>query len=239
MAALCTPVAMAGPAHAATELCQPFDSLSVDGGRYIVQNNVWGASTPQCLSVDGTSFTVTRAEHNNATNGAPASYPSIYAGCHYGNCTTGSGLPRRLDQLNEAVSSWSTSSPDAGVYDVAYDLWFDPNPNPTGQNAGELMIWNKFRGAVQPVGTKVASGVSVAGTTYDVWAGNIGWNVISYVRTSATDAVTSLDLRAFARDAAARGSLDASWYLTSVQAGFEPWQGGQGLRTNSFSLNVR
>jgi hypothetical protein len=24
--------------------------------------------------------------------------------------------------------------------------------------------------------------------------------------------------------------------MTSVQAGFEPWTGGQGLRTNSFSV---
>ncbi|MFE6892573.1 glycoside hydrolase [Streptomyces sp. NPDC057694] len=232
--------AAASPATAsarATELCGAFDTLSVEGGKYTVQNNVWGASTAQCLSVDGTSFEVTRADHANPTNGAPASYPSIYAGCHYGACTTGSGLPLRVDAMNRVTSSWSTHSPANGVYDVAYDLWFDPDPQASGQNAGELMIWNKYQGPVQPVGQKTGN-VTVGGANYDVWTGNIGWNVISYVRTSPTDSVTDLDLKAFADDATARGSVHADWYLTSVQAGFEPWQGGAGLRTDAFSLSV-
>ncbi|MEV0844535.1 hypothetical protein AB0J21_01380 [Streptomyces sp. NPDC049954] len=230
------PAAVAAPA--ATELCGTFDSTQVDGGRYIVQNNVWGASTPQCISVDGTSFEVTRAEHANPTNGAPAGYPSVYAGCHYGNCTTGSGLPLRVDAMNSVTSSWSTSSPAEGSYNVSYDLWFDPTAQADGQNAGELMIWQKHQGPVQPIGTQTASGVAIGGATYDVWTGNIGWSVISYVRTSPADSVTGLDLRAFADDAAARGSIQREWYLNSVQAGFEPWQGGTGLRTNSFSVDV-
>ncbi|WP_328540244.1 GH12 family glycosyl hydrolase domain-containing protein [Streptomyces sp. NBC_00344] len=229
------PAAVAAPA--ATELCGTYDSTSVDGGRYIVQNNAWGASTPQCISVDGTSFEVTRAEHNNPTNGAPAGYPSIYAGCHYGNCTTGSGLPLRVDAMNKVTSNWSTTSPAAGVYDVAYDIWFDPTPSAAGQNAGELMIWQKYRGPVQPIGSRVAT-TTIGGVSYDVWTGNIGWNVISYVRTTPADSVTGLDVRAFADDAANRGSIQRSWFLNSVQAGFEPWQGGVGLRTGSFSVEV-
>ncbi|MDT7742209.1 MAG: hypothetical protein QOE59_1287, partial [Actinomycetota bacterium] len=38
------------------------------------------------------------------------------------------------------------------------------------------------------------------------------------------------------RDAMLRGVVKSNWYLTSVQAGFEPWTGGTGLRTNSFSV---
>ena len=33
-----------------------------------------------------------------------------------------------------------------------------------------------------------------------------------------------------------RGVVKSSWYMKSVQAGFEPWTGGPGLRTNSFSV---
>ena len=33
-------------------------------------------------------------------------------------------------------------------------------------------------------------------------------------------------------------SIDNSWYLTSIQAGFEPWSGGVGLGVDSFSANV-
>ena len=37
-------------------------------------------------------------------------------------------------------------------------------------------------------------------------------------------------------EGAARGKLPPEWYLTSVQAGFEPWTGGQGLTTTQFGV---
>jgi len=39
-------------------------------------------------------------------------------------------------------------------------------------------------------------------------------------------------------DAVSRGYIASSWYLISVEAGFELWHGGAGLATNSFSVNV-
>src|SRR3954469_4264295 len=84
-------VAGTRPVHAATRLCGATQTTAVNGGEYIAQNNVWGATTPQCVSVDGTSFTVDSSGHANATNGAPASYPSLFKGCHWGLCTYGSG----------------------------------------------------------------------------------------------------------------------------------------------------
>ena len=35
-----------------------------------------------------------------------------------------------------------------------------------------------------------------------------------------------------------RGYTKSSWYLIDVEAGFELWQGGAGLATNSFSVSV-
>jgi len=35
-----------------------------------------------------------------------------------------------------------------------------------------------------------------------------------------------------------RGYTKSSWYLIDVEAGFELWQGGAGLKTNSFSVSV-
>ncbi|PRX51494.1 glycosyl hydrolase family 12 [Prauserella shujinwangii] len=232
-------VTESGTQVAAELLCGKYDSTRVQQGRYIVQNNVWGADTAQCIDVGGTgaSFAVTTARHDKPTNGAPAAYPSVYAGCHYQNCTTGSGLPLRVDAMRSVSSSWSTSSPDQGVYNVAYDLWFDPQAGETGQNEAELMIWLKHRGSVQPVGSRVDT-VRLAGATWDVWQGNPGWNVISFVRTTPTDAVANLDLTAFTRHAVERGAVGRDWYLTSVQAGFEPWQGGAGLRTHAFSVSA-
>jgi len=56
--------------------------------------------------------------------------------------------------------------------------------------------------------------------------------------TTGTTSVRHLDLQALAADAVSRGYIASSWYLISVEAGFELWHGGAGLATNSFSVNV-
>ncbi|NUT98256.1 MAG: glycosyl hydrolase family 5 [Saccharothrix sp.] len=228
-------VALSPPeAAAATTICEKFGSTKVQGGRYVVQNNEWGASDGQCIEVSDNGFTITAGNHNVPTNGAPAAYPSIYAGCHYGNCSSGSGLPLQVNQFGTLSSSVSYRTA-SGSWNASYDLWFDPNPNQSGQNTGaELMIWGSHQGPPQPIGSQVGS-ASLAGTDWDVWVGNIGWNVISYVRRQTTDSL-NLNLTEFAQDAVRRGQVQTSWYLTSVQFGFEPWQGGPGLAVNSFSF---
>jgi cellulase/cellobiase CelA1 len=229
----------ASPAWAATQLCGATQTTSVNGGEYIAQNNVWGATTPQCISVDGTSFTVDSAGHANPTNGAPASYPSLFKGCHWGLCTSGSGLPAQVGTMPPVTSSWSTRQPGSGAYDVAYDLWYDTKPaTTTDPDGAELMIWLNSRGGVQPAGSRIATGVSLGGATWDVWYSRMNWNYIAYVRTYGTAAVSGLDLRAFTRDAVNRGYIQNSWYFIDAEAGFEIWQGGAGLATDAFSVTV-
>jgi hypothetical protein len=227
----------AQPASAAV-ICEKYGSQRIQNGRYIVQNNVWGADTTQCLDTTTSGFRITQANHNNATNGAPAAYPSVYFGCHYGNCTTGSGLPLQANTSAFANlrTSVSMSYPSSGTWNAAYDLWFDPTPRTNGQNTGaEIMIWLNRQGSIQPIGSRVAT-VSIAGSTWEVWFGNIGWNVVSYVRTAATSSL-SFTVEDFYRDAVNRGYAQRAWYLTSIQAGFEPWIGGAGLAVNSFSVS--
>jgi cellulase/cellobiase CelA1 len=230
-------VGVAPQSAQAVVTCEKFGTLAIQGGRYNVQNNVWGADTTQCLDTTSSGFTVTQANHNKPTDGAPAAYPSVYFGCHYGNCTGGSGLPLQANTGTFAGlrSSVSMSYPGSGTWNAAYDLWFDPTPRTNGQNTGaEIMIWLNRQGSIQPIGSRVGS-ANLAGATWDVWFGNIGWNVVSYVRTSAT---TSLDftINDFYSDAINRGHAQRAWYLTSVQAGFEPWIGGAGLAVNNFSV---
>jgi hypothetical protein len=231
---------VAVPAHADSQVCSQYGSLGIQGGKYIVQNNVWGDSTRQCITVTDTGFTVTSAVHNVPQNGAPAAYPSVYAGCHYGNCTSGSGLPLRVSDSRFATiaSSVSMSYPNnASVYDASYDVWFDPTARTDGQNTGaELMVWLNHTGAVHAAGRQVAT-VDIAGATWDVWYDNYGWNVVSYVRRTPTSSL-NFTVAAFYRDMLARGYAQNSWYLTSVQAGFEPWVNGTGLAVNNFSYSV-
>nr|WP_062341663.1 cellulose binding domain-containing protein [Herbidospora sakaeratensis] len=228
------------PAQAAPVICEKYGSTTVQSGRFVVINNVWGASTSQCIDVNQSGgFTIQSANHNNATNGAPASYPAIYAGCHYANCSSGSSLPMQASSGNfgNVRTSVSMSYPSTGTWDAAYDIWFDPTPRTDGQNTGaEIMIWLNHRGSVQPVGSQVGT-VNLAGGTWQVWFGNIGWNVISYVRTSAASSI-DFAVNTFYSDAVSRGYAQRSWYLTSVQAGFEPWVGGAGLTLNNFTYTT-
>ena len=233
------PVLATAPAHADTVICDQYGSTKIQNGRYVVQNNNWGDSTQQCITVTSTGFRVTTASHNKPQNGAPGAYPSIYAGCHYGNCSSNSGLPLQVSdgRFNTIQTSVSMSYPGSGVYDASYDIWFDPTPRTNGQNTGaELMVWLNHTGSVQPVGSRVAT-VNLAGGTWDVWYGNSGWNVVSYVRTSPTSSI-AFPVHTFYDDMVNRGYAQRSWYITSVQAGFEPWVGGVGLAVNDFSYSI-
>jgi len=91
-------------------------------------------------------------------------------------------------------------------------------------------------GPIQPVGSQVAT-ATINGATWNVWFGNSGWNVISYVRTSATTSL-NFTVNDFYTDAVNRGFAQRAWFLTSIQAGFEPWQGQTGLAVNAFSVST-
>jgi hypothetical protein len=230
----------APPASADTQICSKYGSTPIQGGKYIVQNNVWGDDTTQCINVTNTGFTVTSAVHNLPQNGAPAAYPSVYAGCHYGNCSSGSGLPLAVSDSRFATISTSVNMtyPNNGsVYDASYDVWFDPTARTDGQNTGaELMVWLNKTGSVHAAGSQVGT-VNIAGANWDVWYANYGWNVVSYVRQSPTSSI-NFTVSSFYKDMVNRGYAQNSWYITSVQAGFEPWVGGTGLAVNDFTYSI-
>jgi cellulose 1,4-beta-cellobiosidase len=234
-----------GSAHAATtSLCQ--SQTAPVGGSYIVQNNEWNSSASECVSTDGgADFTVANSSISNSTSGAPGGYPSIYQGCHWGNCSSGglTSTPIQVSSLTagKVTTSWSTTQPGgSNDYDVAYDIWFNQTPTTTGQpNGTELMVWLNHNGPVQPFGSVVASNVSIGGHTYNIWEGQQStWDTVSYVMTSGTTSVSNLDVGTLAQDMVSRGYTKSSWYLIDVEAGFELWQGGAGLATNSFSVNI-
>ncbi len=240
------PALAANPAAAVTTtLCQE-QTAPVSGGTYIVQDNEFDSSAPECVSTDGSAdFTVADSSINNATNGSPGAYPSVYQGCHWGNCSSG-GLtanPIAISSLTSGsvTTSWSTTQPGgSSAYDVAYDIWFNQTPTSTGQpNGSELMVWLNHNGPVQPFGSEVASNVGLDGHTYNIWAGaQSSWDTVTYEMTSPATSVGNLDIGSLAQDMVNRGYTKSSWYLIDVEAGFELWQGGAGLTTNSFSVTV-
>jgi cellulose 1,4-beta-cellobiosidase len=230
-----------------TSLCR-FASARVSSGAYIVQNNEYASSANECIRLgSGPAFTVTSSGIANATNGTPGAYPSVYFGCHWGTCTTGSIAlhPLRVSGLRSGlvVSNWSTTQPTArtDVYDVAYDVWVSRTPRTSAApNGSEIMIWLNHRGRVQPMGRQVAGNVRIGNRAYNIWysppAAPSSGDTISYVMTSPATSVTGLDIGNVIRNSASRGYTQASWYLIDVEAGFELWHGGVGLATRSFAV---
>jgi hypothetical protein len=224
-----------GATHVDTRICDKTETTTIQD-QYVVMNNVWGADSAQCIHVTDKGFTVT-ADHSKRTDGAPASYPAVYFGCHYTNCSHGTNLPMQVSKIRSATSSISYAYPTNGAYDAAYDIWLDPAPKEDGVNQQELMIWLNHQGGPQPVGSRTGT-VTLGGRSWDVWIGNNGMNdVVSYVASSP---VTSLNFSVldFINDIKTRSKVADSWYLTSIQAGFEPWTGGTGLAVTSFAASV-
>ncbi|MHC1561637.1 GH12 family glycosyl hydrolase domain-containing protein [Actinomycetospora sp. C-140] len=215
-------------------ICGKTESTPVAGGRFEVQNNAWGDDTPQCTTAFDTGFSVD-AQH--AKDSGPAAYPSIVMGCNYGTCTRDAPFPRPVADLGDIRSSWAVTTPRRGDYNVAYDVWLDPTPRREGANTGaELMIWLDRTDRVQPIGAERGT-VQIGDARWAVWTGeNQGTPVISYVREEATSQVLDLPITDFVTDATRRGVVQPTWFLTNIQAGFEPWIGGDGLTTDAFAL---
>jgi hypothetical protein len=58
------------------------------------------------------------------------------------------------------------------------------------------------------------------------------------VRALQRDHLDELPVSTFFNDAVSRGRAQRAWYLTSIQAGFEPWQGGVGLAVSNFLVTT-
>lgn len=220
----------------AVQLTGNYDTLIANN--YRVNNNVWNdAPGTQTLEASPTTcaFTVVFSNHTKPTNGAPASYPFILKGCHWGLCTPNNPLPRQLSGLNSASTNWLTTGAP-GTYNTSFDIWFNTTPTTTGQPDGqELMVWLNKQGSIQPIGSVVANNVSINGALWQVWHGGI---VTSYVRLNGATTVSGLELKNFMLDAQSRGYVNPAWYLISVEAGFEIWQGGTGLKSRLFTLSI-
>lgn len=210
---------------------------SLLGGRYKLQANEYNSGAPLTLSSDGhPAFTVTASGISVGNGGAPGAYPSVFRGCHWGNCTADSGMPisvAKVEQPGTVTTTDDTTTVSGGAWDDSYDIWWNSvatAENRTGDSL-EMMIWLNHTGPIRPAG-HVAATATVDGHQFTVWYSG---KTVSYVFTSPQDSV-NLDLAGFAADSVSRGYMTSSWYLIDIEAGFEPWEGGQGLAITSFDV---
>jgi hypothetical protein len=218
-------------------ICDQYGSTTQ--GNYIVMNNRWGTTATQCINVTTSGFAIIQQDGVGNLGGAPVSYPAIYVGCHYSSCSPNTNLPMQISAISSANTNVTLTYPSGThTYDAAYDIWLNADTNVSGVQDTEIMIWLTHVGSIQPIGSFVTT-ASLGGQTWDVWVGNNGQNnVVSYSKVGLTSFNT--DVKPFLLDAITRGSGfgTTSWYLTSMQMGFEPWVNGVGLTVNSFSATI-
>jgi hypothetical protein len=231
------------------------------GNKYVVMNNLYTGIGLQTITVSTTGFTITQETATTPTyGGGPLGYPAVYLGCSYSLCSPSSPLPMPISTITSATSSidLTYATDTSAVYDAAYDIWLNPTSDTTGQQQQEIMIWLNWQGGAQPVASTYdtnGTAVPIATTTIDGMSWNVyggtteeGYenDVFSYLPVTPTPPITSLtnlNLLAFIADTQSRTANYAqpvtdAWYLTSIQAGFEPHSGGIGLAVNSFDATV-
>lgn len=81
---------------------------------------------------------------------------------------------------------------------------------------------------------------AIDGESFQVWTGNNGQNnVVSYVANTPMSSWNNFNVLNFVDNTETyESSMNSSWYLTSIQAGFEPWSGSVGAAVDSFSATI-
>jgi hypothetical protein len=214
------------------------------GPAQIVYSDVFRPATV-CLGdvqSSGSGFTVSRS-----TAVKPwTAYPNIGQGDQWGIRPPGTWLPYQPGADGMPVASVVTNAvQNQGNHNAAFDLWFNRTRNAwVGQNNGaEIMIWtdchdtcfrwynsyvtiDNIRWGVREW-TSQQAGPSDTGVT---------WLYTAYVALTPRDSVSEFYLNPFLRNAEANHRLNASWWLTGADYGFEIGPGSAGLYVRDYSL---
>jgi hypothetical protein len=232
----------AGPAHAANT-CEAFGSITLN--KYWVNNNLWGRDSGsgwQCVwdtANNGQSISWGTSWSWSGQSNSVKSYSSSVLGWHWGWKTSGHELPVRLNAGRDIYTDTRYRVSGSGTMNVAYDMWLHsiPNPSYSDNPTDEVMIWTYRSGGAGPLGTFQGT-VNIAGTNWDLYRGNIGWNVFSFVRQSNTTSGT-LHMQDFLNNLVSRGWMSNTKYLTRIQHGTEVFTGTGQLDVDSYTADIR
>jgi Glycosyl hydrolase family 12 len=228
-----------GGGGTAVTICSQLGHVTVrsrHGVVSVVRNDNFGGQ-PECLAVGykGPHFLVSR-QAVRYRHREPIAFPDVFMGCAWGVCTAGGQMPARVSALRDPATSWQTSLHATGTWNAAYDIWFAKHDMTTNQADGaELMIWLSTHG----MGPARARILTIDHTRWYLfhWIASqsgVSWNYIQFRRVHPVTGVTDLKLAPFIRAAERLGWVRPSWWLLNIEAGFEIWNGGQGLATKSF-----
>jgi hypothetical protein len=175
--------------------------------------NVSGYKVSETLSACSYhSWYVSATADNSSGDGAVKTYPNVHMDFH--NWST--GAEPKISSYNTITSRFAHSSPGAGIYDVAYDIWLN---GVASSGSTEVMIWTDNSNQV-PAGSKVAQ-VTLSGHTWDVWSANSN-HYLAFVPVNG-EKITSgtFDLKGFFSYLMGAGRLSSTSTLGQVCYGVE------------------
>ncbi|MEP7049167.1 MAG: hypothetical protein ABJB12_02390 [Pseudomonadota bacterium] len=215
-------------------------------GKYDLHNNINNdPNGTQCVTPtqSGSAVGFTIASSNvRDPNTAPAAYPSLVDGWHYGEVSNDPALPKAMSALMSANSS-VTFTGSASKYNAAYDIWVLPTlPSASVKDPSgglEVMIWLDHTNP--PVPAAPSTGATFM-SGYQVYSGTVStWNYVAYVGSGKT---FNGDLKPFIQDAITRKGTQQSAaaggpWLAGIEFGFELYGSGNGLAVTSFTSDVK
>jgi len=229
-------IVLASTASATTTtgtLIEPHNNKYVSNGDYGIRSDDFGSLT--ILNNNGErGFTVTRS---TASGPRVTAYPNIFRGWQWGVGTNGA-WPLRISDAGTPRADFSVQQTWRGTYDASLDIWFSTYPNKTTQaNGAEIMIFLSHP-HVFTAGKKIrVDGTDWYMNEWKTKGHGVTWPLIIFTHATQISSVKGLKLNPFFRIAEAHKWLKPSWYWTGIDAGFELWKGGEGLRVTNFTVN--
>ncbi|KAM0814173.1 putative Xyloglucan-specific endo-beta-1,4-glucanase A [Seiridium cardinale] len=216
--------------------CGAFGSLATGG--YTIYHNNWGSGTAtsgsQCTYFNSLSSDKSIAWSSTWSWSGGAGHVKSYSNVALIN------VNKQLSAISSILSTWKWSNTGTNVVaDVSYDLWLAPTSD--GTNAYEVMVWLAAIGGALPIsatGSAIAT-VTINNASYKLYYGlNGDTKVYSFVATSPVYSFSG-DVKAFFDYLTAYQKVPSNYYVTSLQAGTEPFSGSNvAFTTSAYKMSV-
>ncbi|KAH6974420.1 concanavalin A-like lectin/glucanase domain-containing protein [Ilyonectria sp. MPI-CAGE-AT-0026] len=216
--------------------CDSFGSLQTNG--YVVYHNNWGSGSAssgrQCTTFDkvnsGNSFVWSTEWTWVGGAGQVKSYANVAL----------EKVHKKLSQIKSIPSKWTWRYTGTNmISNVSYDLWLAPST--TAKNSHEIMVWVGAYGGAGPIsetGSTIAT-PTVLGSKWKLFKGtNEGVIVFSFVAEKNIGNFEG-DLNEFYKYLTSNQGVSKDLYVTSLQAGTEPFEGSNAvLKTSAYTITV-
>ncbi|RAL17594.1 putative endoglucanase [Aspergillus homomorphus CBS 101889] len=209
---------------------------SVTAGDFTLYNDLWGqdsGSGKQCTGVDSYSGDKIAWHTNWSWSGGSSNVKS------YANAAL-KFTPKQLKSICNIPTTWKWSYSGSNIVaDVAYDTFLAESPS--GSSKYEIMVWLGALGGAGPIsstGSTIAT-PTLAGVNWKLYSGPNGdTTVYSFVASSTTEDFSG-DLNDFFTYLIEHEGLSKDLYLTTLEAGTEPFTGSNAkLTVSEYTISI-